>query len=145
MDNKENLKEFMLKEVEIIQDIIKRMAHNSFLIKGWTITLVVGILLLKGKWYQILFAFFPLIVFWFLDAYFLWQERMYKKLYDWVIKNRLITDEYLFNMDAYRFKNKVQSKVRIMFSLTLSWFYGTIAVLIAIYFIFLFLAQKGGC
>jgi len=144
-NNEENLKEFMLKEIDIIQDTIKRMAYNSFLIKGWTLTLVVATLLLKGNKYQVLIAFIPLLVFWFLDAYFLWQERMYRKLYEWVIKNRLSTDEYLFSMNAYRFKNEVQSKFRIMFSITLGWFYGSIAILILIYSIFLFLVQKGGC
>jgi len=34
MENKESLKEYMLKEIEIVQDIIKRMAFNSFMIKG---------------------------------------------------------------------------------------------------------------
>ena len=34
MENKESLKEYILKEIEIIQDIIKRMAFNSFMIKG---------------------------------------------------------------------------------------------------------------
>ncbi|NQE06461.1 hypothetical protein C5S32_11380 [ANME-1 cluster archaeon GoMg1] len=133
MENKESLKEYMLKEIEIIQDIIRRMAFNSFMIKGWAITLVVVALLLKGTEYQICIAFIPLLVFWFLDAYFLWQERMYRKLYEWVINNRLKTDEYLFDMNAYRFKDKVQSRVRIMLSITLGWFYGSIAILIIIY------------
>ena len=145
MENKESLKEYMLKEIEIIQDIIKRMAFNSFIIKGWAITLVVVTLLLKGTEYQVWIAFIPLLVFWFLDAYFLWQERMYRKLYEWVINNRLKTDEYLFDMNAYRFKDEVQSKLRIMFSITLGWFYGSIAILIVIYSVFLFLVQKGGC
>lgn len=144
MDDKATLKEYMLKEIDIVQDIIKRMAFNSFMIKGWTITLVVVALLLKGAKHQVLIAFVPLLVFWFLDAYFLWQERMYRKLYDWVISNRLKTDEHLFDMDAYRFKDEVQSRFRIMFSLTLGWFYGSIAVLIAIYAIAIFLLQKGG-
>jgi hypothetical protein len=143
MENKESLKEYMLKEIEIIQDIIKRMAFNSFMIKGWAITLVVVTLLLKGNKYQVWIAFIPLLVFWFLDAYFLWQERLYRKLYDWVINNRLKTEEYLFDMNAYRFKDKVQSKFRIMFSITLGWFYGSIAILIVIYSVFL-LVQKGG-
>jgi len=144
MENKETLKEYMLKEIEIIQDIIKRMAFNSFMIKGWSITLVVITLLLKGAEYQIWISFIPLLVFWFLDAYFLWQERMYRKLYDWVINNRLKTEEYLFDMNAYRFKKEVQSRFRIMFSITLGWFYGSIAILIIIYLVFLFLVQKGG-
>ena len=145
MENKESLKEYMLKEIDIIQDIIKRMGFNSFMIKGWAITLIVVTLLLKGTEYQVGIAFIPLLVFWFLDAYFLWQERMYRKLYEWVIHNRLKTDEYLFDMNAYRFKDKVQSGFRIMFSITLGWFYGSIAVLIVIYLVFLFLMQKGGC
>ena len=134
---KEELKEFMLKEIEIIQDIIKRMAFNSFVIKGWTITLVAVTLLLKGGKYQVFIAFIPLFVFWFLDAYFLWQERLYRRLYNWVINNRLKTAEYLFDVNAYRFKNEEQSRLRIMFSLTLGWFYGSIFILILIYAIFL--------
>ena len=143
MENEENLKEYMFKEIEIIQDIIKRMAFNSFIIKGWAITLVVITLLLKGTENQIWLAFIPLLVFWFLDAYFLWQERLYRKLYDWVVNNRLKTDEYLFDMNAYRFKDKVQSKLRIMFSITLGWFYGSIAILIIIYALIVLISN--GC
>lgn len=133
MENKESLREYMLKEIELIQDIIKRMAFNSFMIKGWAITLVVISLLLRGVKYQIWIAFIPLLVFWFLDAYFLWQERLYRKLYDWVVNNRLKTDKYLFDMNAYRFKEEVESKFKVMFSVTLGWFYGSIAILIIIY------------
>jgi hypothetical protein len=145
MENKDNLKEYMLKEIEIIQDIIKRMAYNSFMIKGWAITLVVVTLLLKGSEYQVWIAFIPLLVFWFLDAYFLWQERLYKKLYEWVIENRMKTDEHLFDMNAYRFKDRVQTKARIMFSITLGWFYCTMTILIIIYVLIVFLTTKGGC
>jgi len=128
--------EFMLKEIEIIQDIIRRMAFNSFMIKGWTITLVVIALLLKGARYQIVIAFIPLLVFWSLDAYFLWQERLYRRLYNWVIQNRLKTEEFLLDMNAYRFRSEEQSRWRIMFSVTLGWFYGSIFILILIYAIF---------
>ena len=145
MDNKESLKKYMLKEIDIIQDIIKRMAFNSFMLKGWTITLVVVSLLIKGTdKYQIWIAFIPLLVFWFLDAYFLWQERLYRKLYDWTINNRLKTNKYLFDMNAYRFKDEVQSKLRIMFSTTLGWFYGSIAILIIIYSVVILITKAGG-
>jgi len=152
MPDKETLREFLLKEVDLIQEIVKRMAFNSFMIKGWTLTLVVASLLLRGTkgtgtesqvWADFI-AFIPLLVFWFLDAYFLWQERMYRKLYEWVVANRLATDEFLLDLNAYRFKEEVQSRFRIMFSTTLGWFYGAIAVLIVIYALRLFLT-KGGC
>jgi len=139
--DKEDLKECLMKEIEIIQSTIKRMSSNSFWIKGWTITLVVVTLLLKGTEEQALIAFIPLLVFWFLDSYFLWQERMYRKLYDWVIANRMKTDEYMFDMNSYRFKDDVDSKPRIMFSTTLGWFYGSIAILIVIYKILIFYLQ----
>ena len=69
MSEKIEIEKFFVEELKIIQDIIKRMALNSFLIKGWAITLVVATLLLKGNKYQVLIAFIPLLVFWFLDAY----------------------------------------------------------------------------
>ena len=143
MGDEDNLKEYMLKEISIIQDIIKRMASNSFMIKGWAVTLVVVALLLKGNKHQVLVAFIPLLVFWFLDAYFLWQESMYRKLYDWVVANRLKTDEHLFSMNAYRFKDEVQSIPRVMFSITSLWFYGSLVILTLAYTIYLFL-QNGG-
>lgn len=144
MPEKTEIDKIFVEELKIIQGIIKRMAFNSFLIKGWSITLVVATLLLKGNKYQVLIAFIPLLVFWFLDAYFLWQERMYRELYKWVVENRLKTDEYLFDMNAARrFKDKVQSKFRIMFSTTLGWFYGSIAILVIIYTLIL-LTIKGG-
>ncbi len=146
MEEKEKLREYLMREVEIIQGIINRMGFNSFLIKGWAITLVVGTLLLKGDKYQVFIAFIPLIVFWLLDGYFLWQERMYRKLYEWVIKNRLTTDEYLFDMNAYRFEKDVDSWFRTTFWKpkdrkvpTLLLLYGGIAVMIILYFLILIL------
>lgn len=129
----------LLKEVDIIQNIIKRMGYNSFLIKGWTVTLVVATLLLKSTDFMILISFIPLIVFWFLDAYFLQQERLYRMLYKWVINNRPQTTEFFLDMNTMRFKKDVQNIPRIMFSITLGLFYGAIAVLITIYSILLLL------
>ncbi len=134
---KEELKEYLFKEIDIVQDIIRRMAYNSFIIKGWAITLIVITLLLRGTKFQVFIAFIPLFVFWFLDAYFLRQERMYRKLYEWLIKNRLETDEYLLDMNAYRFQAEVPSLFKTMFSLTLGWFYGSIGILVIIYAVFI--------
>ena len=140
MIEKGQIEKFFMEEIKVIQDIIKRMAFNSFMIKGWAVTLVVAALLLRGDKYQVLIAFIPLVVFWFLDAYFLQQERLYRELYKWVIENRLKTSDYLFDMNAYRFKDKVQSRLRIMFSITLGWFYGCVGILTAVYALILFCA-----
>jgi hypothetical protein len=136
MGSKENIKDFMIKEIEIIQEIINRMARNSFLIKGWTITLVVVTLLLKGNKYHTFIAFIPILVFWFLDAYFLRLERLYRRLYNWVKDNRLKTKDFLFDLNYKRFEKEEQSILRIMFSITLGLFYGSIFGLTLIYVIF---------
>jgi hypothetical protein len=137
MDSEDVRRQYMLKEIDIIQDIIKRMAFDSFMIKGWAITLVVVTLLHKGAGWQAVLAFLPLVVFWFLDAYFLQQERMYRKLYNWVVRNRLESSDHLFDMNAYRFRKDVQSIPGVMFSITLGWFYGSIAILVIAYLVML--------
>ncbi|WP_251861423.1 hypothetical protein [Clostridium sp. Marseille-Q2269] len=74
-----------IKHLEMIQEIIKRMASNSFLLKGWSITLVAGIFALSAKDSNqkfFLITYIPLIVFWILDTYYLQQERKYRNLYD---------------------------------------------------------------
>ena len=125
---KEDLKKYMFKEIEIIQSIIKRVSHNSFIIKGWCLTLLVGTLLLSGKSIYILIALIPLLSFWILDAYFLHLEKLYRKLYSWIIENRLITSDYLFDMDYSRFKKVSTFKhiLKTMFSISLSLFYGSL-------------------
>lgn len=138
MENKEELKIYLMKEIDLIQEVIKRMAFNSFLIKGWAVTLVSVALLLKGNNYHVLIAFIPLIIFWYLDAFFIHLERVYRKLYEWVLDNRLKTNDFLFDMNANkRFGNNVQSSPRIMFSQSLIVFYGPILLLLIIYIIYL--------
>jgi len=140
--SKDNLKEFMLKEIEVIQDIIKRMASNSFLIKGWCLTLVVATLLISGKALNSFIAFIPLITFWILDAYFLQQEKLYRSLYKWVISNRMKTSDFLFDMNTSRFKESVPKIFRLMFSFTLGLFYVSIFS-ITIIFILVIKLKKG--
>lgn len=74
-----------LKHLEMIQAVINRMANNSFMLKGWTVTLVAGIFALASKdadKMYFLIAYIPLIIFWGLDSYYLLQERLYRSLYD---------------------------------------------------------------
>lgn len=74
-----------IKHLEMIQDIIKRMASNCFMMKGWAVTLVAGLFALAGKETDQLYcliAYLPIIVFWGLDTYYLLTERLYRALYD---------------------------------------------------------------
>ena len=78
-------KEVLHKEIDLIQGCITRMAQNSFLIKGWALTIVTVVLALTEKIvdsiYLCLVILIPLMGFWYLDAFFLQTERMYRKMY----------------------------------------------------------------
>jgi hypothetical protein len=127
-------REYLFKEVDLVQSIIERMGNNSFFIKGAAITLVAASLLLQGGEYHYLAAFLPWFMFWYLDGYFLRIERLYRKLYEWLIANRLTSEEYLLDMSRKnleaRFGKKVAPQWKVMFSQTLIIFYGLLLLLI---------------
>lgn len=78
-----------IKFLEMIQGVINRMASNSFLLKGWAVTLLAGIFALAAKdsnFSFFLIAYVPIILFWFLDSYYLQLERKYRVLYNKAIK-----------------------------------------------------------
>ena len=119
--------EAKLKHLEMIQGVINRMAGNSFLLKGWSVTLISAIFALAAKdsnQFFLYLAYFPCVTFWSLDGYFLWQERMYRKLYQEVAD--IAPDSINFNMNATKFKNDVDSWFSICFSVTLRLFHGVV-------------------
>jgi len=138
MDKEQRL--FVLaKETDIIQGIIKRLGTDSFLIKGWTVSLIVATLIFQGEKFQVLVAFIPLFSFWFLDSYYQQQIKLYKKLYKWNVTNRMNTDECILDINVNdRFKKSVPSRVSLMFSDKLIWFYGAMVILTISYLCFTF-------
>lgn len=70
-----------IKHLEFIQNVITRMNTNSFQIKGWSIVIASALLAVYASNqnnYFFLAAVFPTLVFWFLDAYYLSQERKFR-------------------------------------------------------------------
>ena len=122
-----------LKHLEMIQSVINRMAHCSFLLKGWSVILVSAMFALAASDTEILFvclAYFPAIAFWGLDGYFLHQERLFRKLYDHV--RNLPDGEIDFSMDTSKVKHEVDSWVSVTLSKTLIAFHGVILVSIIV-------------
>lgn len=73
-----------MKHLEFIQNVITRMNTNSFQIKGWSVVIVSALLAIYASTknnYFFLVAVFPTFIFWFLDAYYLNQERKFRGLY----------------------------------------------------------------
>lgn len=120
------MNENKLKHLEFIQNIITRMNANSFLIKGWSVTLVSALFALaadKANLNFVLVAYVPVLMFWVLDGFFLSQERQYRKLYEKVagIKNDEPID---FNLNALEFNAGKQTWLCATFSRTLNVFHG---------------------
>lgn len=90
MDNKKIAMAVNEKYLDHIQGVITRHNYNSFMIKSWTITICTAILALAGTWKEptiALIALVPVIVFWFLDSFYLANERCFVSLYNAAINN----------------------------------------------------------
>lgn len=91
-----NPDELRLKHLEWIQNIIARQAANSFLLKGWSTTLVAGMLVLAAKDSERSFlwlAWFPVVAFALLDAFYLHKEKQFIALYDWVQLGKMTPEQ----------------------------------------------------
>jgi hypothetical protein len=74
-----------VKHLEFIQGVVTRMNSNSFQMKGWMVAILSAILALFASthnYYFILIAILSTVIFWFLDTYYLWQERKFRGLYN---------------------------------------------------------------
>lgn len=123
-----------MKYLELIHGVITRMASNSFSLKGWAVTLVAGFFALAEKdtdKMYFLVTYIPICVFWFLDSYYLQQERLYRALYNHV---RIIDENHIdFSMstDSSRFLSIKNTFVSCLFSKTEFFFYFPLAILTA--------------
>jgi len=115
-----------LEHLKLIQNIMIRMASNSFYLKGWTVTLVsafIALIVGSKNFMYLIVSFIPILLFWFLDGFYLRQERLYRKLYD---NTRVKKDNEIdFSMDTRPFNNEVDSWISTCFSKTLIPFYGS--------------------
>lgn len=121
-----------IKHLEMIQGIVNRLASNSFSLKGWSVAIVTALFALSAPDSNELFvqlAFFPAVIFWLLDGYYLWQERLFRKLYDAVREEEEAKID--FSMRTEPFLGKT-SWLDATLSKTLIPFHGAIVGAIAI-------------
>lgn len=119
------------KHLEFIQNAVTRLAQNSYLLKGWTITLVAATFALSLSVTGaglVAIALLPTVAFSILDAYYLQQERLFRAHYNHVRRNR--SDVEAFSMDIRPYKGEVDSLLGIVFSISIGMFYGPVALLV---------------
>jgi hypothetical protein len=97
--------EFKRQHLEFVQNVITRMASNSFQIKGFTMVMATLLAGLWGESKNILFLYLVIpatIMCAFVDAYYLQLERKYRKLYSNSVDRLEVksTLKEVYNMDV---------------------------------------------
>ena len=122
-----NSTEKAVKHLEMIQAIINRLGNNSFRVKGASLAIIItaGVLTPRGlnvlPYVLSLTVLIPIILgFWTLDGYYLWQERLFRQVYE-EVRQQNDTD---FNMDVSKHKTNPEcSWASTIFSVTFIVFY----------------------
>lgn len=107
------------KHLEFLQDIISRLSNHSFLIKGWSVSLLTALYALAT--YQsndsyIIITYYPLVIFWLLDSYYLHLERVFRDLYEKAINNEL--NDYVIDKQDSE-KNSFKEYLKCLFSISI--------------------------
>ena len=133
-----------LKHLEFIQNIITRMNSNSFLLKGWSVTLVSALYALAANdtnVQYVLISYVVIPVFWLVDGFYISQERQYRDLYkDVAFKAESDID---FNLDASEYNKGRNTWLSGIFSKTLIPFYG-ISILATLIVMFILANYQNG-
>lgn len=121
-----------IKYLEMIQALVERLASNSFVLKGWSVTVATALLGFAGSQQNAqvaLLTLLPTLSFWGLDAYYLAQERRYRTLFGRVRKDQ--STAFSFDAPELGFREWV----RASFSVTTLFFHSPIvAVTVYLYF-----------
>lgn len=127
MEKQDNLH----KELELIQSVISRMANNSFLVKGWAMTLVSALIALgkdvvlngQGGVYYLTAMLIIVVPFWWLDAFFLKQERIFRKIYEKAIKDPDAENRIRYDLNPRGQANEFGRVWKLMRADVVVWFY----------------------
>ena len=129
------MREDVTKHLELVQGVLSRMAGNSFLLKGWTVTIAAALFALAAaRSSQILaiLVLFPTMSFWGLDTYYLRQEKLFRKLYD---ELRLASTEDLrkvepFSMSTAKYEKEVEPLSKLLWSPTIVGLHGVVVAIV---------------
>jgi len=115
--------------LEFIQNVITRMNTNSFQIKGLAITIVTALLAIYASTPKVIFVFLgvpPTLLFWFLDTYYLQQERKFRGVYNDVTGLKNIIEVKPYEMPIQKYTAKIDRQFsywNVFFSKTIKWLY----------------------
>lgn len=136
--------------LSIVQGVINRMAANSAGCKTWCIALVSVILLIiadKGRPELVWLSLVPIVLFLFLDAYYLALERGFRDQYNTFIRKlhsgKATVDDVFIVSPGTGFWAILLDIVKAFASIAVWPFYGLLVLMLVIAAIWL--VSSGGC
>lgn len=119
-----------LRNLEMIQHLITRMAQNSFVLKGWSITIVTAAFSINGNANALsvyLLIYFITMMFWLLDSYYLSLERGYRELYSECLEREGCNFDF-----KLRNQNSIKKYILCIFSKVEFGFYFLLLLMVSI-------------
>lgn len=129
------------KHLELVQGVINRLAGNGFLIKGWSLTVAVAMIVVIARTASNELTpalLIPVFAFWGLDGYFLSRERGFCGLY-----RRLVQRDHSippYSMDITRVNARAWWSA--CWRMTLIAFHGTVLAMVVASMLLLGEAQQ---
>ncbi|MCY3934947.1 MAG: hypothetical protein OXG09_02995 [Chloroflexi bacterium] len=122
----------IVEHLKMIQNVIDRLARNSFWLRGWNATLAVGWLAFVTRVgaTEAPLAYLipvPFALLFLLDGYYLWQERLFRRLYDHTRQQ----ENADFSMSTAPFRAS-ETYLAAVFSRTTLLFHGALGVLLVL-------------
>lgn len=91
MSREDELTDQQVKHLEMVQAVIARLGNDSFVVKGWAVTLATvlfGLSVNAKRPGLAAVAVVPTLMFWILDTYYLRSERLFRVFYEHVRTGR---------------------------------------------------------
>lgn len=136
----ESFEDNRIKHLEMIQAVIARLGNDSFLVKGWALTVAgafFGFAINATKLGLAWASLVPTVLFWGLDVHFLRAERLFRVLFEYVRKEEDAVDPFFMNAPGKQFVRRVKadrdeknaaSWWNTLKRPTLALFYGTLII-----------------
>lgn len=120
----DSFEDHRIKHLEMTQAVIGRLASNSFLIKGWAVTVAgvfFGFAVNESDPALARASLATTGLFWLLDTYYLRAERLFRVLHDRVRKSAKDVEPFFMGATAPWFVNDVKADSNKQVSKAASW------------------------
>ena len=113
MTDYDSMEDHRVKHLEMIQSVVGRLGNDSFLVKGWAITVAgvfYGFAIQTENWKLAAASAAPILAFWILDVYFLRAERLFRALHDHVRQPTSEVEPFFMNATGSAFVAMAKTK-----------------------------------